>query len=1289
MLSKKVRDSLRLFGGLAALFLFVACGALEREPRNYVQEYPIKKSSLDGVWYYQMTVVEAPYEASWTFIGEQGAFPYVYKMRWDIERDYLYGYLTYEQVKGSDPLHDSYGDDYKGEPIVAFKITSHFDIRRGYNSTTGEEYNYIEENTSDRKWWEREYMRVDWSQNLINNFAFITASLFFNIQPQGGQYYIARPNDFYAPIFLDEDGDGKLDYIEITTKYVYNDEEVVIRNSFMKKKPSTYKPLYYPDRMFEKFGYFRQERSTWDRYRGKTDFLDYLMNRWNIWESDLDECVNRKARYPYKNCKVKKIVYYLSPAYPEKYKDLTFKAVESWNRAFREVMKELKGEEEDVFVLKDNDCNVENVKNYVESHDQYMYIVEKYAGSLDAITTDNLLPICRDLYVESRDKNKDRYRYGADDNYTPDPNRFTFQRPGDLRYSMINYIYDTNSASPWGYGPSSADVETGEIIHGIANIYGAIQDYYRGYLYDYYDLIHGYLSDSDIEESEHIREYFEHTENIKYYKPVPRPFDGEFIQYVTGHLNDLRDKLEELKNMDPKLLHQVASKLKGTKLEKDLINDEILLGFGFNVDAYLNNDVLDSVSPLRQDDYFARMNEIDKYLAYNTLYRPTFYTDYSWNALFNRAEKELQKEGITPTREAVVDWVDKYIYTGVMAHEVGHTLGLRHNFEASFDKENYFQAYWDIINGTNKSGLNDDNEGNPLPDVDMPSGDYTDSDWQAYVDAYRQRKADQEKAGVDLYTFSSIMDYGGQFYHVKEGVGKYDIAAIKFGYGGLVEVYDGAPNEEYSNRINVHYYMGGQFCTKDEDCPGYNYGQRCGKYVQKSGGGAYEWQEVQDGEKGTCSDWDMDMTYRDAISYPHYHFCSDERRDDKPFCNTWDEGYSSYEIVENMIETYEREYIFNNFRRYKYSFPSYYVNRLWRYFSVIGLQLQAMLYQWFYVPGFTSNTGPGGIIDMLNASILGMEFFTDIIATPAYGTYYLDTEKNMYRLCDAYSTDADCNYFGNNLDVLRVPLGFGKFLWTQFEDGYYGEIFRVKRVGTFMDKYMALYSLSTRDWGLPQANDETYPINYYDAFDIDMIKLFGSIIAGDNSYFGPVVKSVDGNTGYLKEIEYKDLWSRTFFGGPASGFGPGSTSGTPEDRYQGMTVIDPETPDVLRVITLVMSLDNFGVWFDNTYKDNLQLYVYNLGQPVSDDLAQLLQTSEVIEYYSPISNKRYIAVQNQQGTSITYKMVQELVDLKQKYEDALNNGDDNLAARYMDSLTTKESFLDVVYFYLKQAGAVF
>ena len=98
-----------------------------------------------------------------------------------------------------------------------FAIQSHFDIRRSYNPQTGEEYNVIVENGSDRPWYQREYMRVDWSKNQITDgYDFDSLSqigIFGGIKWDPETYQITDPNDANAPAF-----DLATGYFDITTK---------------------------------------------------------------------------------------------------------------------------------------------------------------------------------------------------------------------------------------------------------------------------------------------------------------------------------------------------------------------------------------------------------------------------------------------------------------------------------------------------------------------------------------------------------------------------------------------------------------------------------------------------------------------------------------------------------------------------------------------------------------------------------------------------------------------------------------------------------------------------------------------------------------------------------------------------------------------------------------------------------------------------------------------------------------------------------------------------------------
>ena len=144
-----------------------------------------KEHFENGQWFIRETVVDVPPTSPAAFIGEAGDLETVV---WDIQQDWLVGYRAYEKVPGLDgqaaselarpssqPATPGIGDGanpdlYKGNPVVAYRINAHVDIQRGYNARTGEQNNIISENTSDRPWRERDYIRVDWSANEVDSF---------------------------------------------------------------------------------------------------------------------------------------------------------------------------------------------------------------------------------------------------------------------------------------------------------------------------------------------------------------------------------------------------------------------------------------------------------------------------------------------------------------------------------------------------------------------------------------------------------------------------------------------------------------------------------------------------------------------------------------------------------------------------------------------------------------------------------------------------------------------------------------------------------------------------------------------------------------------------------------------------------------------------------------------------------------------------------------------------------------------------------------------------------------
>ncbi|MBL9024149.1 MAG: zinc-dependent metalloprotease [Myxococcales bacterium] len=318
--------------GLSLLSL-AATGAVgcaeEREPINRVQPNALAKSFFVGADYVDTGDDPAFYaRAAITDVGygaaQDGLFTSTYAqptsvIKWEITEDMLVGRIVYNRIINADNHGDS-ESSIDGQVAYAFPILGHFDIRRDYNPSTGEETNVIVENTSDRPWNQRDYFRVDWSRNLNTDaYDFDTLSLvgvYGGVTYEPLSYYVNDPNHPDAPHFATSEG-----YFDITTKvfatpglidlshlgwgintfpacYLPNDvfggsqpfgncnpTELTLRMSFRRAEPSDYQPADWDGNRFRSFGIFYGERFGYARNYGITDNQWYrLAARYNIWE---------------------------------------------------------------------------------------------------------------------------------------------------------------------------------------------------------------------------------------------------------------------------------------------------------------------------------------------------------------------------------------------------------------------------------------------------------------------------------------------------------------------------------------------------------------------------------------------------------------------------------------------------------------------------------------------------------------------------------------------------------------------------------------------------------------------------------------------------------------------------------------------------------------------------------------------------------------------------------------------------------------------------------------------
>ena len=607
------------------------------------------------------------------------------------------------------------------------------------------------------------------------------------------------------------------------------------------------------------------------------------------------------------------------------------------------------------------------------------------------------------------------------------------------------------------------------------------------------------------------------------------------------------------------------------------------------------------------------------------------------NTLWAFAKEHLDKD-----RDDFTQIVREQAFRAVTLHELGHNMGLRHNFISSFDRANFFPEYWEIRKSTNDAF--EAETGRALPEF-TPFWDEDGESQAEYLARYTQWEEDrellrrmQDDAGLRQFRYTSIMDYSGLSYNDWNGLGDYDKAAMRFLYAGKVDRVDCtnstidecgfAGKLDPEAREHVPYYMGGELCDSDGDCPGAANGQTC-----KGDRTDAELLGVK-----LCTNWDDDEARgsngRFRVNARH-KFCSDDRVRDRPFCNRFDEGESSEEIVRNMIETYERGFVFNNFRRYRQGFSTQgYFSRIFgRYFVVIGDQMQSLLYKYFFEPGFRANEGAGGFQDMLRATVIGFDFLGNVLAQPQPGAYTWDEDLDIYEWRDTALHE------NPNDEFINIPLGQGKTLYSSWEEGYFGEVDRLSYVGVFYDKLAALLTLTLRDWGASTlGSDERFQLNFYDYFRNAYIDLLGSFISNEVEQSA---MSYDAGTGNLQQ---RTFWDGTFFN-PGQGFDPRDLQ--PEGRR-----VEPGASTYLGLYSLIYGAVNTSYYLDISFTSSMR--VFEVGGNTGFDIDHI-DEDDLVDCVSPLTHRRFAAVQTTIQPSIAVRALERCRELSVRW-DELDDG---------------------------------
>ena len=667
-------------------------------------------------------------------------------------------------------------------------------------------------------------------------------------------------------------------------------------------------------------------------------------------------------------------------------------------------------------------------------------------------------------------------------------------RPGDVRYHQVNVWPTRQSLSPWGYGPSGSDPLTGEIISALINVYNAVTDSAAQAFVDQLRWLNGELTNEDITSGDYVRGWSDTPAsrapgaNIKMSK---QELDSR-IQGLSNSkriVDSTRAQIERsafreqinFRDLSKSIMHEVHTTrlppdatgnaraefearielARGTPTEAALMGPmwTQLAGTG-DASVWDNESATELSSPLRgmrssliTEGTHGLQRSLAK-VGHCLLQAPEPTGLPALAKIMN--EKFPTLEAAAPGDEKgrllrMWNYLRSNMNYSVILHEMGHTVGQRHNFVGSYDKLNYRPQYWQLR--TNNGQVTDVCNG-PVDDGSTCVG-------PRYYDPYTSEEIDN---AIFTWQHTTVMDYPGDLTQDMMGLGVYDYASVRAFYADVIDVRDDGvfvegtmEGDEMIDLIDRPGGITGQWVFRDNTFVHYSewnnfFGllwncrdigtdpelEAARNQVRPDWWDDEKWglwHPVFDGhvvKNSTCDRAPVDfVAYRDMQgdtiedylnSDPKYFtprrthdergrprmpygFDSDEFRDGwSPSTYTHDNGADMYEELVFHSNLYEDRHIFDSFRNGRSNFTVYggYSRALSRYHAKIGNLGQgfAILHD-FYWKEIAKNQGVsiqdlndayeaegGPMRDHAIATSLAFDHFVRVLTRPHVGAHY-------------------------------------------------------------------------------------------------------------------------------------------------------------------------------------------------------------------------------------------------------------------------------------------------------------
>ncbi|MBI5499159.1 MAG: hypothetical protein HY907_02880 [Deltaproteobacteria bacterium] len=984
-----------------------------------------------------------------------------------------------------------------------------------------------------------------------------------------------------------------------------NPSEVTLRMSFLRVVDHDYEPVEWDGTKMDMFGWFTWDRFGYDRRYGVVDDRwRRFATMWNLYERSHvepaiacnteattpagadphrdedadgteDECaatgggsrcdaVVGECTVPLRERRVRTIPWYVNPGYPDELFDAGRRALDGWSDAVRVAM--VAGRLAECRRTGGSDCEAQAGWPTPWSDDFVPPV-----GSATLAEVPRVFVLCHNPVVAGDDA------ACGEAGLAP--------RIGDLRYNLLSLIDSPQQMSPWGIMMDAEDPLTGEKLAGSANQWLAVVDRAASQLADILDLLNGVIPPDEFLAGENVSDWVAANApggprtrgsamsagEIASRRGAVDP--AALAAYFDGPARPERDRrvppaarrrarLDELLasgRLGPgnATLSDRFRALRGSPMEAALVSPELAQAAGYDPSGPISEAAIERASPFgRMSPAYRRARERDGRLARARRHSCRFEEAEPDNLLGMAQVAERlfpapdpgDAEAVGAHRRQVWQWAREQYVMGVFAHELGHSMGLRHNFAASFDSLNYAPQYWQLR--TRDGEVTDD-----CPDGTTDGSGCVGPRWRDPLDD------DEIEQNIGRYATSSVMDYPGDANHDQLLQGSFDKAAVRFGYGGTVDVWadpgvsvtgSGTGREEAYRltafttsaglfgvywfppvRVEdpyefIHYSRYQEHFRLIRDCrPSDDEGAVLGTVCDRAPMDVVDYRDMRDfasdPDYGVFS-WAVNARAVDAQGRVRrgYLFSSDEYADTGNVPSfTDDAGADPYEQIRFLEGQYENRYLLDGFRRNRVMFNSWdTIQRIQaRYLDAIQLIAKTWAFA-AILDGDPAAPAAELLADgyygpLAMGSTVALDLFARILTRPDPG-YYCPAD-----ICgSAQPVGVDDTVYVADWAPLpdiylydyRVALGDGRYVNNDYDysQGYFWSDYQTQ-VGAYYEKIWATYYLAEAfDYFISNSREDFTDgryknVNFATIYPEQVRRLYANLLTGDLDAYAPWV----------------------------------------------------------------------------------------------------------------------------------------------------------------------------------------